>query len=55
LVYVQSAAEYESPFSLLLNCLAVLKAAAALAGFAGGAGIALDDGITACDEGIGAD
>jgi hypothetical protein len=46
----------ESPFNLSLNCLAVLKAAAALAGFTGlaaGAGIVLGGGITVC-AGIGA-
>jgi hypothetical protein len=44
-------------FNLLLNCLAALRASAALAGFTGlaaGAGIVLAGGITTCDEGTGA-
>jgi hypothetical protein len=44
-------------FNLLLNCLAVLRASVALAGFTGlaaGTGIVLIGGITTCDEGTGA-
>ena len=51
---VVSALEYESLFNSLLNSLAVFKAAAALAGFAGGAGIAIAGGIPPCSGGGGA-